>query len=1212
LTAKELPKSNKPANEMTPAEYAAHFPERTKKEVKHSLAMELVNARSQRLPLNAEAVDYAKMSLPEGYTRKGDSYVFEEKTSKAPEDVSSGSVPSYGEKYLAESGVKATQDRVRHLNNRIAEETKAGKLRTAQNLIEEAENLRKTLTAAGHEVPLLGEPEPVKSSDIISKLESLKVDVEGGKLYSLPHPDAFKQIAKQARNDAIDLAIAAVKVGRTIAQAIDAAIAHLRKHVNSFDEAQIRANLEYVVRNEVGTKPGVGTGNAQPVAAATTANPSGTATGAVPASGGQAPPVVPPSRPSAPTPSAPGVTLDDVYKRFESAPKAGTPLKEKTAQAAESFRTGFSSKFRPLNKLAEDIAKQYGGTAKDVAGIFEQLKGSSGKAEADVMRFDEALDPVKGGEKDFNAYMFLRRSLDRLAQDQADIAAGLPARRKVSTYTEPELTAKLNLLESNLGPDKVAKFQNAADQFQQHMDTALQLQVDSGRMSPEVYQAIKDGNQFYAPFKVMKYIEESSRPEGMGRRIDTTADYVKAMEGIESPDFKLGDILGAARQNIALSRILAEKNLAMRNISDLAGIDTGGLLVARAPKGFTPPKGYELVNVLENGEPVRYIVNSDVAQAVQSAPAAGNPLLRFAGNIFRAGATGLNVPFQFGNLLVDQARATLVSKYGINGVKSLINYPLDFVEALTTAIQGSVTKDLNSSTIPDTIGKTISPDYENVFPRVKNKLYMDFLESGAAGSTIQEYLTPDVFRPTTSKLEGITGVLQTIPDIAKAIEETSKILGIKRAMDIHNMPSGDSLARAVPEAITEVRRFSGSPDFGRTGKWVEAAKLNVMYMFLNARIQGTVADAGRLTGRDGASTAGKTWLKMGAAVGLPTAYLYALNNSDKYRKDYEQRPAQEKQNYWLIPKDTFITGPNGEKLRDYWRIPKREIAQWFANATESGLEFARKRDPQSFGNWAQNTIESISPVNIQGNSSQERLESIGSSLNPLVKAPLEVATGRDLYRHKPIVPDVMKKASPEQQYKDNTPEIYKKLADKMPDLAPEVFRSPLMIENMTKNFTAGLITQFLPRKPVEGRTEAENNPLLQRFQALPYSDSNAFDQRITKFEREAADVQLQRFRSAQGIIDENKNATPAELVKAAVGRFGPDKQIIDRVVDLYLANQRNITAQERRILNLPIEERAKFINDELKDKTPEQKAALIRNYSIKRIMTGRVAAEMAK
>ena len=894
-------------------------------------------------------------------------------------------------------------------------------------------------------------------------------------------------------------------------------------------------------------------------------------------------------------------TLDDIYKIFEPEKKTRIPVKQAGVNVIEAVRTGLSSKFRPINKLAEDISKSYGLTSrKDIAGIMEQLKGSRGKGEAQIYRFDRDVSKlVKGDEKDFNAYMFLNRSLDRLRMDEKDIAAAIAGgdprglnRRAVGLYTINTLEPKLAFLEQKLGPEKLAKFQQAATEYQRYMDDALRLQVESGRMSQDVYDAIKRDNQFYAPFKVMKYLAESMKPEGSGAKIDTVADYTKAMTGIEDPNFKLGDMLGAARQSILLSRILADKASAMKHVGDLANIDTQGLFIKRLTGSEEPPGDWATVNVFENGKKVKYATRPEVAEALNLYGDTGggvvSSLLRAMSVPFKAGATALNIPFQVSNLMADVPRQALVSKYGIKGVSDLVRYPLDLVQSLYASMSGDLLRN-------------------------ENKLFLDFLDSGAAGVTIQEHLTPKAleFREPTSmsrRKRIALNMLYVPAEFAAAIEQTSKILGVKRAMRFHGVQSGAELAKQIPEAITEIRRFSGSPDFGRQGKFVEAARLNLLYMFLNARIQGTVADVGRLTGRDGAKTAASTWLKVGTAIGIPTAYLYYMNNSSEFKDDYDKRPQQEKDNYWLIPKSTFITNDQGEKMRDYWRVPKRESSKWIANMTESALEFAQKRDPKSFANFGVQMLEDISPVNIQGNSAQERLESVGASLNPVIKGPLEVATGRDMYRHRQLVPDTMKKASPEEQYTDRTAEAFKKMATAMPDVAPEFMRSPIMLENMTRNLTAGLFTQFMQGKPVEGRTPAENVSLLRRFQAVPYTDNEEFTKQMTELERESADDYLKRHRAASAIMDANQGKSLPDTMRG----MPKDPKLMQQVVDLWISKKNGATSQDKRLIALPAKQRAEFVAKILAPLSPAEKQKKILELSKRRVLTETVFQELSQ
>lgn len=899
-----------------------------------------------------------------------------------------------------------------------------------------------------------------------------------------------------------------------------------------------------------------------------------------------------------PTSSQARYSLDDIYKIFTPDKKVGRGIAGIASDVSEGFRAGFLSKFRPIDKLAEDIGKAYGvNTPKGIAGIFEQIKGSTGKGEADVYRFDrDVTKGVSGSEMDFNAYMFLRRGLDRLAQD----AATGGSRRKVSNYTDADLRSKLTELENKIGPEKVRAFDQAASNYQRHMDNALRLQVESGRMSPDLYNAIKSGNQFYAPFKVLKYIEMTTRPDGTGSRIDTTADYTKAMKGIEDPDFKLGDMLSAARQMIVTSRILADKNVAMQKVANLSAFDAPGAFIKKLAPKEEAPHGMESVNVFENGEKNRYAVNKDVADALQIYQGAASNLIANVMSTlavpFRAGATALNIPFQAVNLFgADLPRASLVSKYGIKHFNDFVSFPLLYGKALYSSIVG------------DVFG-------------IENKMFLDFLDSGAAGATVQEHLTPNMLRYRPSTMVSRTSeigktILYSMPHFAAAIEQTSKMVGVQRAMKEHGATSGADLAKRFPDAVTEIRRFSGSPDFGRIGKTTQAAQLNLIWMFLNARIQGNSADLGRLGGADGVKPAAAMWTRIALAVGTPTVMLYLYNQKDENKEDYNNVAEREKLNYWHIPKYNEDGSPryitvDGKKMRDYWRVPKRESAQWFANSVESMMDFAEKKDPESLKRFAGDMLENISPINVQGESATERMESAVAGLNPAIKAPIEVATGRDTYRHRDLVPDRLKNASPELQYTERTPKTFIAAAKAMPDVAPEFMRSPIMLENMTRSFTAGLFTQFMSgSRPVEGRSDVENSPLMKRFQAATYSEDRAAKEQYQKLLREASDESVVRFNTAMEIVKNAGTNSIATIARNAALQYR-DEKLVRKIVDVWQIKQSGATFEETKIAGLPVAQRAEYVLDKISKAQPEAKQQLLIDLSRKRILTEEVAQEI--
>lgn len=1016
--------------------------------------------------------------------------------------------------------------------------------------------------------PASGTPLSATES-LINRLETLKFaegDVRPAAMYSFPHPEIFKSYGKATWNTAVDVAIAGVRAGKAVGDAINDAIEHLKNNTSGFDEPKTRANLEYAIKQQ-------------------------------------------------------SASLDDIYKHFVPEPKESPSISKRISGVSESIRTGLSSRFRPLDKLAEDIAKVNGTEPKRVAHIFEQLKGSSGKAEADVFRFDQDVSRiVRGNEKDFNAYMFLRRGLDRLNQDLNDINRAKSGeevsdlnRRRVSGYTIPELQSKLSTLEQKIGSEKTSQFQTAADLYQKHMDDSLKLQVDSGRMSQEVYDAIKSGNQFYAPFKILKYLDESSRPEGSGKKVDTVADFTKAMKGIDDPNFKVGDMLSAARHNITLSRVLAEKNNAMRKFADMADTDTGNQFVTKLKSGQDVPRGTEAVNVMRDGKTERYAVDPSVAQSIQMNNAAMNDwlsrFLRITGKPLRAGATGANLAFLPANFIADTFRQAIISKLGPNRIQDVVVYPLQLAHSLFSSMEHNI----------DPI-RIASGKVREIAGLEPPRLYKDFLDSGASGSVLQDNLTPELLKfkeqtPASLPVRFAKSVIKSIPEFNKAVEESNKILGVKRAMQMSGAKSGKELARQFPELVSEVRRFSGSPDFGRSGSFTEAARLNLIFNFFNARLQGAIADVGRLGGAEGGATAGKTWGKLAVAIGAPTAALYYFNNLPQYKADYDQRPKWEKNNYWLIPRDRFVEDEAGNKVRDYWRIPKRESMQLAANMVEAALKFSEQNDPSAFAAFGVSSIENLSPINIQGDTGQQRMESAVSSLNPLFKTPFEISTGRDTFRHRDIVPENQKKASPENQYTDRTPELYKSLATAMPDMAPELLRSPLMLEAAVQSLSANLVNQFMPKPPVTGRSDIENSPflapVLRRFQGTVSTDTEAERAMIDKLQREAADEFLKRDRAARAAIKTAQSPDEiAQYVFKTLGESQESVKVFKRALDLWIADKNGITRQERAVLYLPVEQRAKYILEKVRGMDEQSKTELLSNYTQKRILTSAVMKQM--
>ena len=423
----------------------------------------------------------------------------------------------------------------------------------------------------------------------------------------------------------------------------------------------------------------------------------------------------------------------------------------------------------------------------------------------------------------------------------------------------------------------------------------------------------------------------------------------------------------------------------MLELARLADADTTGTLIRKLGTGQEARRGFETVNYFDQGEPLRLEVGPEVAKAIKGLnwPKTGliAGLLQRSGAQLRFGATTANAAFQTRNLLfADQPRLLLMSKYGVQAdPRELWQVPTDFVHSLYSSVLGNVA------------GK-------------ENALYRQFYESGAAGATFQDAIDRLGGRVGDTVLNrsvaGVRGLVDDVSAITRVLEETTKLMGFKRGLRIEGVAHlpPDAAAKKLEEIVTEVRNFAGSPDFARHG--TVARDANMFVAFFNARIQGAVSDLGRLGGGDGAKAARDAWLRLGATAGTASAYFWYRNHAAENAADFERVPEWEKNAYLMMPRydangaPLYSTNAQGEKVREYARLPKRESAKLVANLVEASLDFARNKEPDAVAEFGVRLLEDASPINIVGKSGTERVESAISNLTPALRLLYECrATG---------------------------------------------------------------------------------------------------------------------------------------------------------------------------------------------------------------------------
>lgn len=889
-------------------------------------------------------------------------------------------------------------------------------------------------------------------------------------------------------------------------------------------------------------------------------------------------------------------------------------IRARATKITNTLTDRFIAEFAPLTRMESAIYRANNAVPDariTIGRRFEQLAGSAGKGEVDIGMFQrEVLDKIKGMEGAFNEFLFLRRTVDRLQNN--------PELKKVGEFTVDKANEGLRALRDELGQANYKKIRDLAEsQYQKVMDDALRLQLTSGRISQKSYDAIKKGNKFYTPFMLTEKGGVDLTRQGAGQVMEKTDPFVRSIVGIDDDFFKIRDPLQRSAELIYRSRVIAEQNRAMLALADLAKVDKTGIIRKVPVATQKAPAGKGIVRYFDNGVEKALEVPVEVAEVITrmnnvQRKIFGQTFLAMAAKPLRWGATAGNLAFQAVNfILADLPTQALLSKHGIKNPVDLVRYPLDVVYAMYSSFMGNV------------LGKP-------------NKLFEEFLRSGAANSTMQRAFTPEAFRrqvglPVGNKVTQKTGrVLNTLAGFASTLEDTTKLMALKRGMRLENIPTFDvdaftkgmkikdgtltatqekeALSRMY-EVVTEVRNWGGSPDFLRRGS--ETKSLNLLLMFLNARIQGINTGIGTMAGTYGTKRAATAWARVTAGVGLPTLVLMAHNMRPENREDYYKINKTERDNYWMIPQDTYFQDSQGNMVRDYIRIPKRNITQVFSNIIEAGMEFAYEKDPEALLGIGTALVENVSPITMHFDQGVEGFfESLASNVNPAIKVPGEYGTNRNFFYHTDLEPDYIegvrsKDLPKEERYKDNTHEFYRTLGRISK-------QSPLKIEHAVRGLTGGFFNQFVGDTPSEGRSALSEAPLFKRFFRSEYMATTDTTESIKGSLEGQAVSSANRNREAKEIMSKMKELAPQDRLTLMSAIKKTDPLLAKRILDKLTEESKGIDFDDRmlRQLNVNNGARAKAIIEIMSGLEPEEKVELFNELARKKIISAKVKEQI--
>jgi len=607
------------------------------------------------------------------------------------------------------------------------------------------------------------------------------------------------------------------------------------------------------------------------------------------------------------------------------------------------------------------------------------------------------------------------------------------------------------------------------------------------------------------------------------------------------------------------------KNLKEKRTAQLIELKGAEALEALAKKQ-ADETGMEIFKYFDEGEEVMIAIEKDAARALSGLNTemqlgVVGEVLNVSRSIQRFGVITTNVGFQLANFfLADMPRNLIQNKYYGLKPTEIMRFVPDYIEGFLASA---------SLYVPG-----IRP----------SKLIREFMDSGAANATYSRMISPESF--AGRKGQSLTRRILSAPlDVAAkfgdVVETTSKVAGFKTGSRAYKR--GEA---TMEEIVREVRNFAGSPDFARRGS--KTGDWNLLFMFFNARMQGISADLKRLNPKNPDSR--QAWVKLTSGVGLPTTALSLNHLKPENKEDWERVSDEEKKNYFMIEKSllygmdnkkSYFVNERGERVRDYWKIQKREVIKLLANPIEDIVSFIHYKDPKHIEHLFTGLVEGVSPINIEGGTIKERGLSVLSGTNPLVKVPAELLFGKSTFTRQPIIPEYINGRRSAEVMKEAPWEVYKKTTNPIYiEIGRRLKMSPLILEHAINGLSGGFSEYFAPRiRGQEGSREAIG-PIQRRFERSPFTQPTIKEQeeldRASAVKSEYSVEKINASREAEKAINDLWNVKTQKEVKDIIYNLSPE------------AEKEFVKIMEERALNL------NYTDDQLKKiQSNEEKARYV-------------------
>jgi len=720
-------------------------------------------------------------------------------------------------------------------------------------------------------------------------------------------------------------------------------------------------------------------------------------------------------------------------------------------------------------------------------------------------------------------------------------------------------------LQASMSPERWNRVQQEANFLYDQNRETIDILLKSGRISQEYYDKLTSRGSGYTPLlRFLDANEQKMLKEGMraGNQKDLTAfnRFVGSTRATRNPFEASIAYRHAALESAGRN----ESGRAFLNYHKMGSEMSDAFPVVRTegqeaiPGTLSKTKAeldaqfgenqWASFSTFDNGQEIQiaaptYVTNAIKLVQPQFADLLGLQALGTVGGMTRRMATAANLAFSLPNVLRDVTDMALLGKVMGKNTGGFMNYAREWFSLLPSQFKRAFTD-----------------------PRTAVRGRDAFLQSGAGGSTQAIEINPqgflqldDLQLTAKSSWDSVKGGADKVlfgwaEKVSNVLEENTKLAAYNTMMGVTKQNEAGRLADMTEEAARaialEVRRYGGSPDFAVRGE--KSRELNAMILFFNAQVQGISRNmkgikrlatdksmrtqAGYvLTGILGTELLRNQWNRSFVdSDGTPSMDRVTDNDEEQYFTFI----APWTENVNGVERHAMIKWSKGHAARPLFN----PVAAMIRNADRELTDAGPQRGRRDASQIAMDTASQFLPGSFNIRTDKPLAWEVGrgaiASLNPVFKAPIEAAIGRNTFSDIPIVPDRLSNLPPAEQYTSRTGETAKLLGQ-------ATGFSPAHIENFQRGAFPG------PGEVVAGVSDAA----ISAFKGDTSPAELPF-----KVGEELIDPIARRFRASTGDqIDRDQQSIFYEMTEKAKGaqalvqrtlrESGGDQAAVQRVID---------------------------------------------------------------